>query len=255
MSTNPLFDLSGRVALVTGASKGLGRAMAMGLAQAGATLALCGRDAEGLASARAEAEQHGVRAEVFRVDVTDRRGVRETVAAAIERLGRLDVLLNDAGINIRKPAVEFTEEEWDRVIETNLKGYFLVAQAVGEHMIAKGGGKIINVASILSTVGMRNQLAYASSKGGVAQLTRVLAVEWAPHHVNVNAIAPAFFETPLTAEVLRDPERQRFIATHTPMGRWGQPEELQGAAVFLAARASDYVTGQILHVDGGWTAW
>lgn len=255
MSANPLFDLSGRVALVTGASRGLGRAMAMGLAKAGASLALCARGAEELASARAEAEAHGVRAETFRMDVTSRQSVREAVAAAIERMGRIDVLLNDAGINIRKPALEYTEDEWDRVIDTNLKGYFLVSQAVGEHMVARGGGKIINVASILSTVGMRNQLPYASSKGGVAQLTRVLAVEWAPHHVNVNAIAPAFFETPLTARLLADPEVARGIIERTPMGRWGQPEELEGAAVFLAARASDYVTGQILHVDGGWTIW
>jgi NAD(P)-dependent dehydrogenase (short-subunit alcohol dehydrogenase family) len=243
------------VALVTGASKGLGRAMAMGLARAGASLALCARDAEGLASARAEAEKHGVRAETFHVEVTSRQSVREAVAAAVARMGRIDILLNDAGINVRKPALEFTEDEWDRVIDTNLKGYFLVSQAVGEHMLAKGGGKIINVASILSTVGMRNQLAYASSKGGVAQLTRVLAIEWAPHHVNVNAIAPAFFETPLTAGVLKDPENRRLVAERTPMGRWGQPEELQGIAVFLASRASDYVTGQIVHVDGGWTVW
>jgi NAD(P)-dependent dehydrogenase (short-subunit alcohol dehydrogenase family) len=243
------------VALVTGASKGLGRSMAMGLAKAGASLALCARDAEGLASARAEAEKHGVRAETFRVEVTSRQSVREAVAAALARMGRIDILLNDAGINVRKPALEFTEDEWDRVIDTNLKGYFLVSQAVGEHMVEKGGGKIINVASILSTVGMRNQLAYASSKGGVAQLTRVLAIEWAPHHVNVNAIAPAFFETPLTAGVLKDPENRRLVAERTPMGRWGQPEELQGIAVFLASRASDYVTGQIVHVDGGWTVW
>jgi NAD(P)-dependent dehydrogenase (short-subunit alcohol dehydrogenase family) len=255
MTPNPLFDLSGRVALVTGASKGLGRAMALGLAQAGASLALCARDAEGLAASRAEAEQHGVRAETFGMDVTSRQSVRDAVAAALARFGRIDVLLNDAGVNLRKPALEFSEDEWDRVVDTNLKGYFLVAQAVGEHMVASGGGKIINVGSILGTVGMKNQLPYASSKGGVAQLTRVLAVEWAPHRVYVNAIAPGFFETPLTAGVLQNPEVRRFVAERTPMGRWGQPAELQGAAVFLASRASDFVTGQILHVDGGWTVW
>ncbi len=255
MSANALFDLSGRVALVTGASRGLGRAMALGLAKAGADLALCARDRDALASARAEAERCGVRAETFGIDVTSRQSVREAVAAVIARMGRIDVLLNDAGINIRKPALEYGEEEWDRVLDTNLKGYFLVSQAVGAHMVAKGGGKIINVASILSSVGMREQLPYASSKGGVAQMTKVLAIEWAPHHVTVNAIAPGFFETPLTAAVLEDQERRRLICERTPMGRWGQPEELEGTAVYLASRASDYVTGQILYVDGGWTIW
>lgn len=250
-----LFDLTGEVALVTGASKGLGRAMAVGLAKAGASLALCARDRGGLAETKAAAEAHGVRAEIFEMDVLRAASVREAVAAAILAFGRIDVLVNDAGVNVRKPTLELSEEEWDRVLDTNLKGYFLVAQAVGAHMVARGKGKVINVSSIFGAVGMNNQLAYASSKGGVVQMTKVMAIEWAKQGVNVNAIAPTYFETPLVAALRNDPERFRFINERTPMGRWGQPEELEGTLVYLASRASDFVTGQTIYVDGGWTIW
>ncbi len=250
-----LFDLTGRTALVTGASKGLGRAMAIGLARAGCGLALCARSLEGLAETRAAAQALGVRAEVFAMDVLSRASVRTAVAAAVEKLGGLDILLNNAGVNVRKPVLELSEEEWDLVVDTNLKGYFLVAQAVAPHLVARGHGKVINVSSIFGAVGMNNQLAYASSKGGVVQMTKVMAIEWAPHGVTVNAIAPTYFETPLVAALRDDPERFRFINERTPMGRWGQPEELEGTVVYLASRASDFVTGQTLYVDGGWTIW
>ncbi len=250
-----LFDLTGRVALVTGASKGLGRAMSLGLARAGASLALCARDREGLEATRAEAAAHGVRAEVFALDVLRAASVREAVAAALEAFGRIDVLVNNAGVNVRKPTLELSEEEWDLVLDTNLKGYFLVAQAVGAHMVARGKGKVINVSSIFGTVGMNNQLAYASSKGGVGMMTKVMAIEWAQRGVNVNAVAPTYFETPLVAALRNDPERFRFINERTPMGRWGQPEELEGTIVWLASPASDFVTGQTIYVDGGWTIW
>jgi NAD(P)-dependent dehydrogenase (short-subunit alcohol dehydrogenase family) len=250
-----LFDLTGRVALVTGASKGLGRAMAIGLAEAGAHLALCARDAAGLAATRAEAEARGVRAEVFEMDVLSGPSVRRAVAAALAAFERIDVLVNNAGVNVRKPTLELSEEEWDRVLDTNLRGYFLVAQAVGAHMVARGAGKVINVSSIFGAVGMHNQLAYAASKGGVVQLTKVMAIEWAKHGVQVNAVGPTYFETPLVAALREDPERFRFINERTPMGRWGQPEELVGTIVYLASRASDFVTGQTVYVDGGWTIW
>ena len=250
-----LFDLSGRTALVTGASKGLGRAMAIGLARAGCGLALCARDMEGLAATRRAALAHGVRAEIFAMDVLSRESVRAAVAAAIEKLGGIDILLNNAGVNVRKPVLELTEEEWDLVLATNLKGYFLVAQALAPHMIARGHGKVINMSSIFSSVGMNNQVAYASSKGGVAMMTKVMAIEWARHGVTVNAIAPTYFETPLVAALRNDPERFRFINERTPMGRWGQPEELEGTVVYLASHASDFVTGQTVYVDGGWTIW
>ena len=250
MSTT-LFDLTGQVALVTGASKGLGRAMAIGLAKAGANLALCARDRAGLAATKAAVEAHGVRAETFELDVLRAASVRDAVAAALKAFGRIDVLLNNAGVNVRKPTLELSEEEWDLVVGTNLKGYFLVAQAVGAHMVARKKGKVINVSSIFSAVGMNNQLAYASSKGGVGMMTKVMAIEWAQAGVNVNAIAPTYFETPLVAALRDDPERFRFINERTPMGRWGQPEELEGTVVWLASRASDFVTGQTIFVDGG----
>jgi NAD(P)-dependent dehydrogenase (short-subunit alcohol dehydrogenase family) len=250
-----LFDLAGQVALVTGASRGLGRAMAGALARAGASLALCARGEVDLASAREELRAAGARAETFPMDVLDPRSVEAAVEAALGCFGRIDILLNDAGVNVRKPVLEISPEEWDRVIDTNLKGYFLVARAVVPQMIARGRGKVINVSSILGGVGLPSQLPYASSKGGVVQMTKVMALEWARQGVNVNAIAPTYFETPLTEPVRRDPERNRFIVERTPMGRWGKPEDLEGTVVYLASRASDFVTGQVLYVDGGWTIW
>ncbi len=250
-----LFDLTGQVALVTGASKGLGRAMAVGLAKGGADLALCARDAPTLSVTRKETEKRGVRAEIFPMDVLSRDSVREAVSAVIAAFGKIDILVNNAGVNVRKTTLDLSEEEWDRVLDTNLKGYFLVAQAVAPHMIARNRGKVINISSIFGAVGMNNQLAYASSKGGIVQMTKVMAIEWAPHNVTVNAIGPTYFETPLVATLRNDPERFRFINERTPMGRWGQPEELEGTVVFLASKASDFITGQTIYVDGGWTIW
>ncbi len=163
--------------------------------------------------------------------------------------------MNNAGINIRKPVLELTPEEYRQVLATNLEGYFLCARAAGRHLVGQGHGKVINVSSVMGTVGLPNQAAYASSKGGVEQLTKVLALEWALHGVQVNALAPTYFETELTRPLFEDPERNNFITGRTPMGRWGQPHELAGAVIFLASQASDYVTGHTLLVDGGWTAW
>lgn len=250
-----LFDLTGMVALVTGASKGLGRAMALGLSKAGCDLALCARDAGGLRETRAEAEKAGVRAETFAMDVLRKGSVREAVAAVAASFGKIDILVNNAGVNVRKTTLELSEEEWDRVLDTNLKGYFLVAQAVAPHMIRRGRGKVINVSSIFGAVGMNNQLAYACSKGGINQMTKVMAIEWARQGITVNAIGPTYFETPLVATLRNDPERFRFINERTPMGRWGQPEELEGTVIFLASKASDFITGQTIYVDGGWTIW
>ena len=251
-----LFDLGGQVALVTGASKGLGRAMALGPG-AGRRLARAlrprpprpRRDPGGRAGARRAGG--GLRARRARRGERARRRSRPRCRT----FDHIDILVNNAGVNVRKPALELSEQEWDRVLDTNLKGYFLVAREVGAHMVARGKGKVINVSSIFGAVGMSDQLAYASSKGGVVQLTKVLAIEWAKHGVNVNAIGPTYFETPLVAALRNDPERFRSIAERTPMGRWGQPEELEGTFVYLASRASDFVTGQTVYVDGGWTAW
>jgi NAD(P)-dependent dehydrogenase (short-subunit alcohol dehydrogenase family) len=250
-----LFDLSGRVAIVTGASKGLGKAMASALAQAGADLALYARHVEGLTAVKKAIEVLGRRAEFFVVDVLDKTEIGAAVRETIGVFGHVDILVNNAGVNIRKPVLEISPEEWDLVIDTNLKGYLLTAQAVVPHMLAAGRGKVINMASILGAVALPSQVAYASSKGGVIQMTKVMALEWAKQGIFVNAIGPTYFETPLVAQLRNDPERYNFIVDRTPMGRWGQPEELSGVVVFLASKASDFVTGQTIYVDGGWTVW
>ena len=250
-----LFDLTGKVALVTGASKGLGKALARGLAKAGADLALCARNLDELQQTKNEIEQLGVRAEIFQMDVLNKGSIQKAVLSALGTFKQIDILVNNAGINVRKPVLEIQEAEWDQVLNTNLKGYFLVAQAVVPNMIERQKGKVINMASILGAVGLENQSPYASSKGGVIQLTKVMALEWARHNITVNAIGPTYFETPLVAALRNDPERFRFINERTPMGRWGQPEELEGTVIFLASQAADFITGQTIFVDGGWTIW
>ena len=250
-----LFGLEGRTALVTGASKGLGKAIVLALAAAGADVALYARNKEDLEAVKASVQTLGRRAEIFCVDVLDKQAVDESVKAGLEAFGHVDILVNNAGVNVRKPVLELSQEEWDLVIDTNLKGYFLMAQAVVPAMLARGSGKVINMASILGAVALPTQLAYASSKGGVIQMTKVMALEWAKQGVQVNAIGPTYFETPLVAQLRNDPERFNFIVDRTPMGRWGQPEELAGVVIFLASRASDFITGQTIFIDGGWTIW
>lgn len=250
-----LFDLAGRVALVTGASKGLGRAMALALADAGADLVLFARDVEGLKAVKQAIQDLGRRAQFFSVDVLDKARVEAATSEALNLFAHVDILVNNAGVNVRKPVLELSSEEWDLVVNTNLKGYLLTAQAVVPHMLARGSGKVINMASILGSVALPSQVAYASSKGGVIQMTKVMALEWAKQGIQVNAIGPTYFETPLVAQLRNDPERYNFIVDRTPMGRWGQPEELAGVVVFLASKASDFVTGQTIFVDGGWTVW
>lgn len=250
-----LFDLSGRVALVTGASKGLGKAMAISLAGAGAHVALYGRDIVDLGAVKDIIESLGRRADFFAVNVLDNSEIEAAVKETLTAFGSVDILVNNAGVNVRKPVLEISPEEWDLVIDTNLKGYLLMAQAVVPQMISRGRGKVINMASILGSVALPAQVAYASSKGGVIQMTKVMALEWAKQGIQVNAIGPTYFETPLVAQLRNDPERYSFIVDRTPMGRWGQPEELAGVVVFLASRASDFITGQTIFVDGGWTIW
>lgn len=250
-----LFDLTGKVAMVTGASKGLGKAMATGLAKAGADLALCARNLGDLGKAAAETGKWGSRVDVFPLDVRDQESIRRASDSILAKFGRIDILVNNAGINVRKAVLELSEEEWDSVLDTNLKGYFLVAKAVVPSMIRQGRGKVINISSIFGAVGMNHQAAYAASKGGIVQLTKVMAIEWAKSGIQVNAIGPTYFETPLVAALRNDPARFRFINERTPMGRWGQPEELEGTVIFLASRASDFITGQTIYVDGGWTIW
>lgn len=250
-----LFDLSGKRALVTGATRGLGEVAAKALAKAGADVAVCGRSQPDLERVAADIQALGRQARGYELDVLSREKVNAGVAQILADFGQVDILFNNAGVNLRVPVLEFPESEWDRIINTNLKGYFLVAQAVVPQMIERGYGKVINMSSILGAVALPNQLAYASSKGGVDQMTKVMALEWAQQGVRVNAIGPTYFETELVAQLRGDPERFNFINERTPMGRWGYPPELEGLVIFLAAPASDFITGQTIYIDGGWTAW
>jgi len=250
-----LFDLSGRVAIVTGAGRGLGRTMTKALAAAGADVCVTARSTDELETLAAEVRDLGRRAIAISADVTKEDDAGLVVEAAVGQLGRVDILVNNAGVNIRKPVLELAEEEYRQVLDTNLIGYFHFARAAGRIMVKQGSGKVIMISSIMGRVALATQGAYASSKGGIEQLTKVLALEWAPHNVQVNAIGPTYFETELTRPLFQDAERREFISGRTPMGRWGQPHELAGAVIFLASQASDYVTGHTLMVDGGWTAW
>ena len=247
-----IFDLSGRVAIVTGANTGIGQAIALALADAGADVAAVGRTAADQTVARARAL--GRKAEVIPADLSTIEPVQRVVDETISQLGRLDILVNNAGIIRRADAVDFTEEDWDAVIDTNLKSVFFLCQAAGRHMIAQGQGKIINIASMLTFQGGIRVPSYTASKSGVGGLTKLLANEWAGKGVQVNAIAPGYIATNNTAALQADEMRNKAIVDRIPAGRWGDPGDLGGAAVFLASAASNYVAGHILAVDGGWLA-
>lgn len=248
------FNLKGRTVIVTGAGRGLGRGMALGLAEAGADLVISGRTPGTLDAVAAEISALGRAVLSVPADVTDPAGQDALVKAALDRFGRIDALVNNAGTTFRTPSENYPEAEWDRVMGVNLKGPFQLLQKVGKVMIAQGRGSIVNVGSLIAFIGMPNIPAYAASKAGIEELTRCLAVEWARHNIRVNAITPGYFRTDMTAGLDKDPDRAPKIALRIPMKRWGDPADLKGAVVFLVSDASAYVTGVSLPVDGGWLA-
>jgi 2-deoxy-D-gluconate 3-dehydrogenase len=246
-----LFDLSGKTAIVTGANTGLGQAIAVALAQAGADICAVGRSPP--VDTRFAVEALGRRFHDITADLGGLEPIDRIVAETLETFGAIDILVNNAGIIRRNDALDFTEEDWDAVMDVNLKTTFFLTQAVGRQMLAQGrGGKIVNIASMLSYQGGLRVPSYAASKSGLAGLTRALANEWAAKGINVNAIAPGYFETNNTEALRADETRSRDILARIPAGRWGEPSDLGGAAVFLASAASDYVHGTLVAVDGGW---
>jgi 2-dehydro-3-deoxy-D-gluconate 5-dehydrogenase len=249
---NTLFDLTGKIAMVTGSSTGLGQGMSLGLASAGADLVLVDR-VESDETARAVMTM-GRRGISLVADLSSMAELQKAVSDAIGTFGRIDILVNNAGTIRRTPAIDFSEKDWDDVMGINAKTVFFLSQAVGRDMMKRHSGKIINIASLLSFSGGITVPSYSASKGAVAQITKALANEWGQHGLNINAIAPGYTVTNNTANLRKDAERTRQISERIPMARWGTPEDLQGAAIFLASKASDYVNGHVLLVDGGWMA-
>jgi len=249
------FRLNGKVALVTGGARGLGRVIAEDLAEAGASVALSARDLDHATEvARSIAQATGHELLGVRADVTRSEDVRAMVDQVLARFGRLDILVNNAGINIRGPIDQLTEDEWDQVIDTNLKGPWLCCRAVAAPMKRQRWGRVINLSSMLGEISMPGRTPYCSSKGGLTLMTKTLALEWAPHGINVNALCPGPFATEINTPLLNDPNIRAAVEAKIPLGRWGVPDELGPAAVFLASEASSFITGTTLFIDGGYTA-
>ncbi|MGE5486574.1 MAG: SDR family NAD(P)-dependent oxidoreductase [bacterium] len=247
------FDLSGKVAIVTGASRGLGQYFGRALARAGADLVITSRNVASLAEFKAEIEALGRRAVPLELEVRDQASIEAMVEAAHDAYGKIDILVNNAGCAVRKPALEMTWDDWNLVLDTNLRGVFFVAQAVARKMIPRRYGRIINIGSVTSVFGFQGLAPYCASRGGVKQLTMCLAAEWGAYGINVNCLAPGWFKTAQNAILYEDKQWVEYLIDRIPLRRPGQPEDLEGAVVFLASDASEYVTGQTLLVDGGIT--
>ncbi|UJP65866.1 gluconate 5-dehydrogenase [Mongoliitalea daihaiensis] len=247
-----LFSLEGKVALVTGATHGLGMAMAKALAKNGATLVVNGHTAEKMAVALQEYENDGIQAKGYLFDVTNASQVAENIEKITTEIGPIDILVNNAGMIMRVPALEMDPEDFRKVIDVDLVSPFILSQAVAKGMVERGGGKIINICSMMSELGRDTVSAYAAAKGGLKMLTKNLATEWAKYNIQVNGIGPGYFATEQTKPIRVDGHpMNNFILERTPAGRWGEPEDLAGATVFLASKASNFVNGQIIYVDGG----
>lgn len=248
------FDLSEQVAIVTGAGRGMGYHIALALARYGADLVICSRTLSELEQLGKEIEKIGRRVLIQRMDITNLSEIHAMAEASVKVFDHIDILVNNAGVNVPQWAVDVTEEAWDKIMNINLKGLFFCAQEVGKVMINQKRGKIINVSSQSGSVGLLQRVAYCSSKGGVNLLTKVLAIEWGKHNVQVNAIAPTFIETPFTKPMFENKDFQQYVLGNIPLGRIGKPDDVVGAVIYLASNASDLVTGHILLIDGGWTA-
>ncbi|KAB2670842.1 glucose 1-dehydrogenase [Ochrobactrum sp. LMG 5442] len=249
-----LFNLEGRIALITGSSQGIGFALARGLAEHGATVIINGRDRGKVDEAVTLLEDDGHKVFASAFDVTNAAYVRAAIEMIEEEIGTLDILVNNAGMQYRAPLEDFPIEKWQQLLETNISSAFYAGQAAARHMIARGRGKIINIASVQSELARPSIAPYTATKGAIRNLTRGMATDWARHGLQVNAIAPGYFKTPLNQALVDDPEFTAWLEKRTPAGRWGNVEELVGAAVFLSSDASTFVNGQVLHVDGGMTA-
>jgi gluconate 5-dehydrogenase len=249
--SHPLFDLSGKTALITGSSRGLGRAIAEGLAQAGARLVINGTQAERTHQAQKELQAKGYAVEALVFDVSDEQAVLSAFNTLDERKIAVDILVNNAGIQYRKPMVELATADWNRIIETNLTSCFVIGREAAKRMITRGHGKIINIASLTSELARVTVAPYTVSKGGVKMLTKAMAAEWAVHGLQANAIGPGYMITDMNQALIDNPDFDAWVKARTPAKRWGKPEELVGAAIFLASDASNYVNGQVIYVDGG----
>lgn len=249
-----IFDLSGKVAIVTGGGTGIGQGMAVGLAQAGADVVVASRSVSHLRETVSQIEGLGRRSLALQVDVRSVPQVYGMVEKAMEAFGKIDILVANSGVNRRILAVDLTEEDWHFIVDTNLKGTFFTCQAVAKQMIPRQKGKIITIGSLTTFMGYPKVGPYAASRGGIVQLTKVMAVEWAPHNINVNTVSPGWYNTPLTAQVFGDIDWVRRTCNRIPLGRTGTPEDLAGIVVFLASDASDYITGEMIFVDGGMKA-
>lgn len=250
-----IFDLQDKVGIITGGSSGIGLAIARTLGYAGVKIAVVNRTEATGKEAAASLSKEGIEAKAFPCDVSRKEDVEAMLEVVEETLGPVDILVNSAGINIRKKALEFDPAEWDQILDINLKGTFLTCQTVGRRMVERRSGHIVNISSIAASVGLIDRAPYCASKGGVSQLTKVLAIEWASYGVTVNAIGPGYVRTPLITGLLQDSGFQKTLHTHVPMNRIAETEDLRGILLVLCSKAGAYITGQTIYVDGGWSVW